>query len=135
MRIDLNQNIQVLELTLPASGSSSAPVVGQINAVDPVLIELWIWAGAAGAYARLLDVEANVAPVFGFLPLPTSALNLELERDISGPPWIIQVHAYNPVATETKLYVIVAVSNRREKDQLYQILKELEARIPEPIGR
>lgn len=135
MRIDLNQNIQVLEMTLPASGSSVAPVIGQIKAVDPVLIQIWIWASAAGSYARFLDVEANIAPVFGYMPIPVSALNLELERDISGPPWVIEVQAYNPEAAETKLYIVVAISNRREKDQLYLILKELEARIPEPIGK
>lgn len=135
MNIDTNQNIHVLELSLPASGSIAAPVVGEIRAVDPVLLEFWVWADAAGAYARLTDQEADLAPIFGYMPIPTSPLNVEMEREVTGPPWVIEVWAYNPGASPTVLHVVVSVGNHKEKDILYQILRELEVRIPEPVGK
>lgn len=135
MNIDTNQNIHVLNMTLPASGSIAFPVVGEIRAVDPVLLEFWIWADNAGAFARLTDQEADLAPVYGYLSIPTSPLNIEMEREVTGPPWVIEIWGYNPVATETVLHVVISVGNHKEKDILYQILRELEARIPEPVGK
>lgn len=125
--MNLNQNIQTLQLTLPASGSPSAPVTGEIHLVDNVLLEFWVWASAAGGYFRLEDIETNIAPVFGWLPAPASPLNPEMEREISGPPWVIKVQAYNSTATEITFFLVIAIGNSREKDTQYQIMQEIEA--------
>lgn len=126
MNITLNKNVQVLELSLPASGTPAAPVIGEIRLVDNVLTEFWAWASAGGAYFTINDVEATIAPVFGWLPIPTSPLNPELEREISGPPWVLEIKAYNPGASPVTFYLVVAIGNNREKDVFYQILTEAE---------
>ncbi len=128
MKKSLNKNVHYVELSLPASGSEAAPVTAQIPLVGDLVSRVVFAASApTGAYARVLDIEHQIVPVSGFMFVNNAWNDVKIDREIEGPPWILEVHAYNPGAGTTVLYVLVEVGDSKEKDLDALILGQLEA--------
>lgn len=126
MKQSLNLNAQYLRLDLTASGSDAAPVIGTISLVGNLLKRISVFCDATtGCFVRFLDVEHQVAPVTGYMFVSNSWHDIHLDREVEGPPWVLEVQAYNPVTGTPDLHVIVEVGDIREKDTDFEILGQL----------
>lgn len=130
MKKSLNKNVHYVELSLPASGVISAPVVANVSMVGDLMTRInMIALGTAPVtvYARFLDVEHQIAPVSGYMLVTNAWNDVKLDREIEGPPWVLEIQAYNPGGAAAVLYVLAEIGDSKEKDIDALILAQLEA--------
>lgn len=127
MKKSLNQNVHYLEMTLAASGIDAAPIVSAIPLVGDLVSRINVAVSVGIAYVKFLDVEHQITPVSGFMIATPGWNDVKLDREIEGPPWRLEVQAYNPGAAENILYILVEVGDSKEKDTEAMILANLEA--------
>ena len=124
--MNISENIQSIEVTLPAGGGAADPVETALNVYGNTLLELWLSAGVSGnIYARIADSQNSVVPVSGFVNIPIGPLNLHLERKLEGPPWRLLIQAYNTGGFSSQLWVIAKYGDIRETDTQARVLEEL----------
>jgi hypothetical protein len=130
------ENIQSINLALPATGSEAAPVTGDISTYGSTILAIWLHCGTnITTYVKITDRESSFVPVTGYILVPAGITTmLTMERKIEGPPWVLEVWAYNTGGAPAALTVIVKSGDVREVDTSSKILEEVQ-RVRELLER
>jgi len=130
------ENFTGIQMTLPAGGVEGTPVVANLPTFGSTLLTAWLYTAAVGTiFVKITDREKNMIPVTGFMLVPPgTAVPINIERQIEGPPWVLEIWAFNTGGAPAQLSIGIKSGDIREVDTGIKTLQELQ-RIRELLER